>query len=44
MFRRLLMILLALFAVPAFSAGKPAYQTPGPVHLDKAGEKWAKRR
>src|SRR5271167_1243647 len=42
MIRRAL-ILLALFAVPAFSATKPAYQTPGPVHLDKAGEKWAQK-
>ena len=43
MFRRLLIILLALFAVPAFSATKPAYQTPRSIHLDKVGEKWAQK-
>ncbi len=25
----------------AFSAGQAQFQAPGPVHLDKAGEKWA---
>jgi beta-N-acetylhexosaminidase len=36
-------LLLALACIPAFSASKPAFQTPGHVHLDKAGEKWAQQ-
>ena len=40
-------LLLLAFAVVtvlgALSASKPAFQKPGPVHLDKAGEKWAQR-
>ena len=32
-----------VLALPAFPASKPAYQTAGPVHLDKAGEKWAQK-
>jgi len=45
MFRRALHLLMvaSVLTPPAFSAPKPAYQAPGPVHLDKAGEKWAQR-
>jgi beta-N-acetylhexosaminidase len=42
MLRRLI-LLLALFTLPAFAAAKPVFQKPGPVHLDKAGEKWAQK-
>ena len=41
MFRRLL--LLAVVALPAWAAGKPAFQNAGPVHLDKGGAKWAQQ-
>ncbi len=38
------LLVLALSAtVPSFGAGKPTYQSAGPVHLDKAGEKWAQK-
>ena len=45
MFRRFrsLVLLALVFLLPAFSAGKPAYQPTGPVHLDKAREKWAQK-
>ncbi len=39
-------VLLAIsfiLASPALSATKPRFQQPGPVHLDKAGEKWASK-
>ncbi len=39
----LLSVIACLLTIPSFSAPKPAYQTPGPVHLDKAGEKWAQQ-
>ena len=31
------------FTAAAFAAQKPVYQTAGPVHLDKDGEKWAQK-
>ena len=43
---RCLLVLLTIgcnLSLPAFSAGKPAFQTPGAVQLDKAGEKWAQK-
>ncbi len=45
MFRRALLqsAIVVLSVLSAFSAPKPAYQSPGPVHLDKAGEKWAQQ-
>ncbi len=46
MFRRVLFLffaILSIVALPAFAAPKPVYQVPGPVHLDKAGEKWAQK-
>jgi beta-N-acetylhexosaminidase len=45
MFRRPLILLavFCMFSLPAISAAKPVFQTPGPVHLDKAGEKWAQK-
>src|SRR5450631_342834 len=45
MFRRPLVLLAVYFVVcvPAFSAPKPDFQKPGPVRLDKAGEKWAQK-
>ena len=43
MFRRCLLCLPRLSCRFAFAAGKPSFQTPGPVHLDKAGEKWAQK-
>jgi beta-N-acetylhexosaminidase len=33
--------LCCILSLAAVSASKPAFQRPGPVHLDKAGEKWA---
>ena len=43
MYRRpfVLLAISFIFASPAFGAAKPIFQKPGPVHLDKAGEKWA---
>jgi len=45
MFRRALHLVAigCILSLPAFCAGKPAFQRPGPVHLDKAGEKWAQK-
>ena len=45
MFRRVLPLVAfsVIAALCGFSGGKPAFQTPGPVHLDKAGEKWAQQ-
>ena len=44
MFRRVSTVLLIAFAMlPGYAAEKPAFQTPGPVHLDKGGEKWAQK-
>jgi beta-N-acetylhexosaminidase len=44
MFCRALLLAFVLILSPsAFSAGKPIFQSPGPVHLDKAGEKWAQK-
>src|SRR5215831_16761710 len=46
MSRRILLFLLAFAAIPgscALAASKPAFQTHDPVHLDKAGEKWAQK-
>jgi beta-N-acetylhexosaminidase len=40
---RKLLVLLLSFTAAAFAANKPAFQNPGPVHLDKAGEKWAQQ-
>jgi beta-N-acetylhexosaminidase len=42
--RHLYLPVFALFfTAAAFSASRPTFQTPGPVHLDKAGEKWAEK-
>jgi beta-N-acetylhexosaminidase len=43
MFRRLvaLLLLLAPLAFPPQVLAKEKYQQPGPVHLDRDGEKWA---
>ena len=38
-----LLSIFCIFSLPAFSNPKPVFQQPGPVHLDKAGEKWAQR-
>ena len=45
MFRRPLIVMATacIFTLPAFSAAKPVFQKPGPVHLDNAGEKWAQK-
>ncbi len=45
MYRRALVLLAIcfIFSLPAFSAPKPVFQKVGPVHLDKAGEKWAQK-
>jgi beta-N-acetylhexosaminidase len=37
----LLLAVLCLFACPSFA--KEQYQQPGPIHLDRAGEKWAEQ-
>src|SRR5271166_6870488 len=36
------LLVLLLLAMAAFAHGKDTFQTPGPVHLDKKGEKWAR--
>ena len=43
--RRVLRLLafLLFFTAAAFPSGKPVFQSPGPVRLDKAGEKWARQ-
>jgi beta-N-acetylhexosaminidase len=38
-----LLAFLLFFTAAAFPTGKPVFQTPGPVHLDKSGEKWAEK-
>jgi len=38
-----LLVIACIFTLPAFGAAKPVFQKPGPVHLDKAGEKWAQK-
>jgi len=38
-----LLVFALLFPAAAFPASKPIYQTPGPVRLDKSGEKWAQK-
>ena len=45
MYRRALVLLAVcvIFSLPAFGAAKPVFQKVGPVHLDKAGEKWAQK-
>jgi beta-N-acetylhexosaminidase len=45
MFRRTILLLAfaVVIALNAFSVSQPVFQKPGPVHLDKAGEKWAQR-
>src|ERR1017187_127113 len=45
MFRRplILLAICGVFSLPAFGAAKPVFQKPGPVHLDKTGEKWAQQ-
>jgi beta-N-acetylhexosaminidase len=39
----LLVTLVYIPTLSTFAAGKPAYQSLAPVHLDKAGEKWAQK-
>ena len=43
MFRHLLLIALLLAAALCFAKdkSKDRFQQPGPIHLDKAGKKWA---
>ena len=36
-------VIVSIVTLPAFAAKKPAFQTPAPIHLDKAGEKWAQK-
>jgi beta-N-acetylhexosaminidase len=45
MFHRplLLLALVCIFSIRALPASGPKFQTPAPVHLDKAGEKWAQK-
>ena len=45
MFRRLLLAALILSSVSTFAKQKTRdrYQQPGPIHLDKDGQKWADR-
>ena len=38
-----LLVFALLFTAVAFPASKPIYQTPGPVRMDKSGEKWAQK-
>ena len=38
-----LLALCCIFCLPADSAPKTNFQQPGPIHLDKAGEKWAQK-
>lgn len=38
-----LLALCCIFSVPALSGNKPVFQQPGPIRLDKAGEKWAQK-
>jgi len=38
-----LLVFALLFTAAAFPASKPIYQAPGPVRLDKSGEKWAQK-
>ena len=40
--QRIVFLLLLLFPVASASA-KEKYQRPGPIHLDRAGEKWAEK-
>jgi beta-N-acetylhexosaminidase len=44
MFRRCLSLFFCalVLSLSAFSAAKPTFQPTSPVHLDKAGEKWAR--
>ncbi|HLH08911.1 MAG TPA: glycoside hydrolase family 3 protein [Terriglobales bacterium] len=42
--RAALFFLLSVSIIPiAHAAGKERYLSPGPIHLDKAGEKWAEK-
>ena len=45
MSRRCLSLLALAFvlSLSSFSAAQSSFQSPGPVHLDKAGEKWAQK-
>jgi beta-N-acetylhexosaminidase len=46
MFRSAVLLSFAIVSIvvqPAFAAKKLVFQSPGPVHLDKAGEKWAQK-
>ena len=45
MFRRFLSLcfFVLVLSLTGFAAGKPEFQTPGAVHLDQAGEKWAQK-
>ena len=38
-----LLTLVCILSVSARAAGKPKFQAASPVHLDKAGEKWAQK-
>ncbi|MBV9481227.1 MAG: hypothetical protein JO249_10800 [Acidobacteria bacterium] len=41
--RRLLLPLLALLLLTSLLQAKDRYQRPGPIHLDRNGEKWAEK-
>lgn len=40
---RFIAVIVALLALTPSSLGKEKYQQPGPVHLDRDGEKWAEK-
>jgi beta-N-acetylhexosaminidase len=41
--RRTFVILLAILLLTTFAFAKDKYQRPGPIHLDRDGEKWAEK-
>jgi beta-N-acetylhexosaminidase len=41
--RRTFVILLATLLLTTFAFAKDKYQRPGPIHLDRDGEKWAEK-
>lgn len=43
MFRRLITRAVLLFVLVSFSFARTKYQQPGPIHLDREGQKWAEK-
>lgn len=41
--RQRALVLLALILVSSSASAKPKYQQPGPIHLDRDGQKWAEK-